>query len=67
MTDAVENMEVVASTNEPVIDELVEEFDELEDKIAVNPSCAVDGYKSIMTNSRTDDDAVKVKEKCIYG
>jgi hypothetical protein len=69
MTDSTENMEVAASTEAeaPVIDELVEEFDDLEEKITGNPACAIEGYNAIMRNTRMDDDAVKIKEKCIYG
>lgn len=68
MTDNTETMEVASPDVEvPIIDELIEEYEDLEDKIAENPSIAVEGYNAIMRNTRMDDDAVKIKEKCIYG
>jgi hypothetical protein len=50
-----------------VLDELIQEFEELEDEIAIRPDVAIEGYKRIIQSVRGDDDAVKLKEKCIYG
>eukprot|EP00602_Paraphysomonas_sp_CaronLab_P012908 CAMPEP_0185040226 /NCGR_PEP_ID=MMETSP1103-20130426/38029_1 /TAXON_ID=36769 /ORGANISM="Paraphysomonas bandaiensis, Strain Caron Lab Isolate" /LENGTH=473 /DNA_ID=CAMNT_0027579435 /DNA_START=20 /DNA_END=1441 /DNA_ORIENTATION=- len=67
MTDdsAMDIVEEVSCT--AVVDELAQQYNDLEDQIAVSSDCAVEGYKSIIQNSRMDDDAVKIKEKCIYG
>ena len=67
MAESTETMEVVTEGVEVVIDELVQEFEDLEDKIVEDSTVAVQGYINILANPRTDEDAVKIKEKCIYG
>ena len=63
-----ENNDLVTDDNNPVVED-EEEEDELQvmfDSIPTSGSIAtVEEYQKILTNSRIDEIAIKIKEKCI--
>jgi hypothetical protein len=48
--------------DEAAVDEYKEIFESLESSVSTN----TDAYKELLANTRDDEVAVKIKEKCIY-
>jgi hypothetical protein len=58
----------IVEEEEVLIDELELEYNDLNNQ-GKNENCEslITGYQQILNNSRNDDNAIKIKEKAIYG
>jgi hypothetical protein len=68
--EAVEAMEVIGNANadEEVPDELEMEYENIQELTQSDDGDKIiSGYQNILQNNRTDDLAMKIKEKAIYG
>jgi hypothetical protein len=61
-----DKMELEQQSSPEPIDELEEEYDEIEEHSSDLPYL-ITGYRHILLNNREDETANKIKEKAIYG